>query len=96
MTAIAFGRRLQCDVCLKQAQMEGDYDQSAAYLDEPVPEGWTSMRAVTMGVRLEVKNMWGTFISHLCDECSALTVGGLVRKIGIQLQAQMEAERAAK
>ena len=33
-------------------------------------------------------------ISHLCDACSALSVGALVARVTERLRAQWEAERA--
>jgi hypothetical protein len=97
VSVIAWGRRIQCDACLKQAEVEGEYDQSRAFLDEPVPWGWTSMRAVTAAViRLELKEFYGGPISHLCDECSALPVGHLVAKMSARFEALAKAERDAK
>jgi hypothetical protein len=78
MSAILFYRRVQCDVCLTQADIEA-VEPSSDLLAENMPEGWTSLRGAYMTV--DLRGLYGSMIGHLCPDCSALPFGKLVRRI---------------
>jgi len=86
MGVLIYGVQFACDVCGARG------DRPAVPADPPpifsnlaVPDGWANLALM----KLTFNDVYGAPITHLCKDCAALTMRGLVER----LQANYERQR---
>lgn len=76
MSLAQFGLQFICDACSATGVGPGVHpgDEPVDWFKSPVPDGWTQ---IGPGLRLQVTNVYGAAVNHLCPACSALPIGEL-------------------
>jgi len=89
MSISRYGTMFHCDLCRATARGQAEGPAGVSPWDEPVPEGWTTLRY--LGLRLA--DVLGSEITHLCRACSALSIGDLAKRMMAQAKETKGADR---
>jgi hypothetical protein len=89
VSVLVYGVTFTCDLCGATAGTDARLPASPppVYGTEPVPDGWSNLELMS----LAFKDLYGARISHLCKNCSALSIGELAAKLRAQYEAKVAA-----
>lgn len=73
-----YGTRFICDLCGATADSPAPASGMFNWAEQPRPAGWT---ALSPDLGLQLSNAYGSRLEHLCDRCSALSIGELVERM---------------
>jgi hypothetical protein len=85
MSIVHFGIQFRCDLCGVTANLPSPEPGPIQYGQIPLPPGWS---ALAPDWNIQLLDIFGSAVSHLCPVCSGLSIGELVARLRAQAKAR--------